>query len=194
MRFKQCCMVVMNPTTTTRAPFSGYGPVLDIDLNIENDLNIPDPENPINDIDLAGGQVVNRPEFAAVTAEEEEKEEEEDTEPGTSFLSLCSAAALQSSDLAAHPEDCTKFISCQRGAGGEGWLTTVRECSPGLVWDTDTNQCNYRQKVARCQTGQSRTTNLTASQPARYLLMSVGICQSVFTRSERESHEGVLPH
>ena len=94
----------------------------------------------------------------------------------------------------AHPEDCSKFISCQRGAGGEGWLTTVRECSPGLVWDTDTNQCNYRQKVARCQTGQSRTTNLTASQPARYLLMSVGICQSVFTRSERESHEGVLPH
>ena len=71
-------MVVMNPTTTTRAPFSGYGPVLDIDLNIENDLNIPDPENPINDIDLAGGQVVNRPEFAAVTAEEEEEEEEQE--------------------------------------------------------------------------------------------------------------------
>ena len=153
MRFKQCCMVVMNPTTTTPAPLSGYGPVIDIDLNIENDLNIPNPENPIDDIDLAGGQFVNKPDLAAVTAEEEE-EEEEDEEPGDRFLELCSAAAKSSSDMAAHPDDCTKFISCQAGPGDQDWLATVMECSHGLVWDTEINQCNYRQNVPRCQPGQ----------------------------------------
>ena len=146
MRFKQCCMVVMNPTTTHRPPVSNYGPgPIDIDLNIESDLNIPDLENPIDDIDIGEGQVVNRPEVAASTAE---------VEPGSAFLELCSAAALKSSDMAAHPEDCSKFLSCQRGGEG-GWLATVRECSHGTVWDPAINQCNYRQNVPSCQAGAS---------------------------------------
>ena len=49
---------------TSRSPFSGYGPgpdppkpEIDIDIDIENDLNIPDLENPNEDIDLGDGQV-----------------------------------------------------------------------------------------------------------------------------------------
>ena len=128
MRFKQCCMVVMNPTTTHRPSISNYGPgPIDIDLNIESDLNIPDLENPIDDIE---------------------------EEPGSTFLLLCSESALKSLDMAALPEDCSKFLSCQRGGEG-GWLATVRECSHGTVWDPEINQCNYRQNGPICQAGRS---------------------------------------
>ena len=48
----------------SRSPFIGYGPgpdppkpEIDIDIDIENDLNIPDLENPNEDIDLGDGQV-----------------------------------------------------------------------------------------------------------------------------------------
>ena len=34
----------------------------EIDIDIENDLNLGDPDNPIDDIDLGDGQIVNRPE------------------------------------------------------------------------------------------------------------------------------------
>ena len=131
---------------------SGYGPALDIDLDIENDLNIPDLDNPIDDIDLGNGQVVNRPELAAATADLEEEDE-----PDTAFVALCEAALLRSEEEVAHPADCTKFLSCQHGlleSSGARVLVTVRDCSPGTVWDTETNRCNHRNNVPRCQTGQ----------------------------------------
>ena len=131
---------------------SGYGPAIDIDLDIENDLNIPDLDNPIDDIDLGNGQVVNRPSLAAATAEEEEEEEDQ---PDSAFTALCSAALGRSEEEVAHPRDCSKFLSCQPGgSSGVEVLVTVRDCGPGTVWDTQTNRCNHRSNVPRCQTGQ----------------------------------------
>merc|ERR1712013_603045 len=59
-RFSQCCMQVMTWTPTTQRPSAGYGPA-EIDIDIETDLDLPTLENPIDDIDLAGGQSVHRP-------------------------------------------------------------------------------------------------------------------------------------
>ena len=77
-----------------RSPFSGYGPgpdppkpEIDIDIDIENDLNIPDLENPNEDIDLGDGQVVNRPQ---------------------DLVRICDNAARKGSDAAAHPTDCER--------------------------------------------------------------------------------------
>ena len=159
----------MDPTTTTRRwddriddilgiwvnvsticrPFSGYGPPEEEEIDIElpdNDLNIPNQENPIDDIDLADGQVVSRPDVAAVEAEQE-------TDVGRDFMRLCSDAADRGTDVAPHPQDCDKFILCQRGDRSGTWIATVRDCSPGTVFDQEINQCNFRDKVARCQTG-----------------------------------------
>ena len=79
---------------TSRSPFSGYGPgpdppkpEIDIDIDIENDLNIPDLENPNEDIDLGDGQVVNRPQ---------------------DLVRICDNAARKGSDAAAHPTDCER--------------------------------------------------------------------------------------
>ena len=95
----------------SRSPFIGYGPgpdppkpEIDIDIDIENDLNIPDLENPNEDIDLGDGQVscdwwrtghvttvigqvVNRPQ---------------------DLVRLCDNAARKGSDAAAHPTDCER--------------------------------------------------------------------------------------
>ena len=125
---------------------SGYGPAIDIDLDIENDLNIPDLDNPIDDIDLGNGQVVNRPELAAATAEEEE-------EPDSDLEALCEAALARSEEETAHPGDCSKFLSCQPG-GHTGVLVTVRDCSPGTVWDSEIARCNHRSNVPSCHSGQ----------------------------------------
>ena len=131
---------------------SGYGPAIDIDLDIENDLNIPDLDNPIDDIDLGNGQVVNRPDLAAATAEEEDEEEQE--EPGSALMAACEAALQRSEEEVAHPTDCTKFLSCQAGgSSGVAVLVTVRDCSPGTVWDPDINRCNHRSNVPSCQPG-----------------------------------------
>ena len=129
-------------------PFSGYGPPEDEEIDIElpdNDLNLPDPENPIDDIDLADGQVVNRPAVAAVEAE---------PDVGRDLVRLCSDASERGSDVAPHPRHCDKFISCQRGTRSGTWLATVRDCSPGTVYDQTINQCNFRDRVVGCQTGQ----------------------------------------
>ena len=128
---------------------SGYGPAIDIDLDIENDLNIPDLDNPIDDIDLGNGQVVNRPDLAAATAEEEEDE------PGSTLMALCEAALQRSEEEVGHPADCSKFLSCQRGgSSGVKILVTARDCSPGTVWDPARHQCNHRSNVPTCQSGQ----------------------------------------
>ena len=133
----------------SRPVISGYGPAIDIDLDIENDLNIPDLDNPIDDIDLGNGQVVNRPDLAAATAEEEEEE------LGSTLMALCEAALERSEEEVGHPADCSKFLSCQAGgSSGVAVLVTVRDCSPGTVWDTTRRQCNHRINVPSCQPGQ----------------------------------------
>ena len=133
-------MLVMNWQATTHRPVisGGYGPAEpEIDIDIENDLNLPNIENPIDDIDLGDGQSVNRPGVSPVIAEIDPEE-------------LCSGAS-QSSDLVAHPTDCSKYISCQPGGGK--WLLNIRDCSPGTVFDTQIYQCKFRRNVPRCQTG-----------------------------------------
>jgi len=136
-RFSQCCMLVMTPTTHSPVSSGGYGPAEpQIDIEIENDLDLPSLESPIDDIDLAGGQSIHRPGVSAVTSEQD-------------LAQLCSQAAT---DLVPHPSDCARYLSCQPGTQG-GWIVTVRDCSPGTVFDTQINSCNYREAVPRCSTG-----------------------------------------
>ena len=133
-------MLVMNWQPTTHKPVisGGYGPAEpEIDIDIENDLDLPNLENPIDDIDLGDGQSVQRPGVSPVVVELDPEE-------------LCSGA---SSDLVPHPQDCSKYISCQPGGGK--WILNIRDCSPGTVFDTLNNQCNFRANVPRCQTGSS---------------------------------------
>ena len=131
-RFNQCCMLVMTWQPTTHRPVisGGYGPA-----EPEIDIDLGSLENPIDDIDLGDGQSVQRPGVSPVTSELDLEE-------------LCSQA---SSDLVPHPSNCSKYISCQPGGGK--WILNIRDCSPGTVFDTQTNQCNFRQNVPRCQTG-----------------------------------------
>jgi hypothetical protein len=42
-------------------------------------------------------------------------------------------------------------VGCQPGGGK--WILNIRDCSPGTVFDTQTNQCNFRQNVPRCHEG-----------------------------------------
>ena len=96
-------MKVMTWTPTTHRPASsaGYGPAEpEIDIDIENDLDLPNLENPIDDIDLAGGQSVHRP---GGRSDEQY------------LAQLCSQS---SSGLVAHPTHCEQYISCQQGGQG----------------------------------------------------------------------------
>jgi hypothetical protein len=139
-RFSQCCMLVMTWAPTTHSPVisGGYGPAEpEIDIEIENDLNLPSLENPIDDIDLAGGQSIHRPGLSAVTSE-------------LDLAQLCSQAAT---DMVPHPTDCARYLSCQPGRQGGEWIVTVRDCSPGTVFDTQINSCNFREAVPRCNSG-----------------------------------------
>ena len=131
-RFNQCCMLVMTWQPTTHRPVisGGYGPA-----EPEIDIDLGSLENPIDDIDLGDGQSVQRPGVSPVTSE----------------IDLAELCSQSSSDLVAHPSDCSKYISCQPGGGK--WILNIRDCSPGTVFDTQTNQCNFRQNVPRCQTG-----------------------------------------
>ena len=63
---------------------------------------------------------------------------------------LCSQAGT---DMLAHPTDCAQYLSCQPGMQGGEWIVTVRDCSPGTVFDTQINSCNFREAVPRCNTG-----------------------------------------
>ena len=128
-------MQVMTWTpTTTHRPSAGYGPA-EIDIDIETDLDLPTLENPIDDIDLAGGQSVHRPGARSDLSQ------------------LCSQS---SSGLVSHPEHCSQYISCQQGQGGE-WLANIQDCSPGTVWDNSLQRCNFRRNVPRCNKGNNST-------------------------------------
>jgi hypothetical protein len=132
-RFNQCCMLVMTwqqPTTHRPVISGGYGPA-----EPEIDIDLGSLENPIDDIDLGDGQSVQRPGVSPVISE-------------IDLAELCSQA---SSDLVPHPTDCSKYISCQ--PRGDKWILNIRDCSPGTVFDTQNNQCNFRQNVPRCQAG-----------------------------------------
>ena len=117
MRFKRCCMVVMGPQTTTHRPLGGYGPPEEEkqeipDIFLEEDLNIPNLENPIEDVDLGDGTMVFRPETAPVLVELDSD-------------SLCSTAT-STSYLVANPEQCSTYFSCQSaGPGMFDYLATV---------------------------------------------------------------------
>ena len=133
-------MLLMAWQVTTHTPVisGGYGPVEpEIDIDIENDLDIPNLENPIDDIDLGDGQSIKRPGASPVVAELDPDQ-------------LCSGEG----DLVSHPSDCSKYISCQPGTGGETWIINIRHCSPGTVFDSSISQCNFRRNVPRCITGQ----------------------------------------
>ena len=132
-------MLVMNWQATTHRPVisGGYGPAeQEIDIDIENDLDLPNLENPIDDIDLGDGQSVQRPGVSPVSSE-------------LDLAELCSQSPL---DLVAHPVHCSQYIQCQP-AGRGTWITNIKDCSPGTVFDTQTSQCDFRQNVPRCQTG-----------------------------------------
>ena len=53
------------PTASPEPPSGGYGPIEEeipeIDIDIETDIDIPNLENPIDDIDLGNGTGVHRP-------------------------------------------------------------------------------------------------------------------------------------
>ena len=131
-RFTQCCMQVMTPPPATSSPQTGgYGPPEpEIDIDIENDLNIPDLENPIDDIDLGDGQSIQRPD-------------------GRRISELCSES---NTGLLAHASDCSKYLACQPGPNSS-WMLTTRSCSPGTVFDSTTGQCDFRRNVKSCQEG-----------------------------------------
>ena len=144
-RFSQCCMQVMTWTPTTQRPSAGYGPA-EIDIDIETDLDLPTLENPIDDIDLAGGQSVHRPGARSDLSQ------------------LCSQS---SSGLVSHPEHCSQYISCQQGQGGE-WLVNIQDCSPGTVWDDTQHRCDFRRNVPRCNTGKIFTIHMAVSNKRQY--------------------------
>lgn len=141
MRFKRCCMVVMGPQTTTHRPIGGYGPPEDEkpevpDIFLEEDLNIPNLENPIEDVDLGDGTMVFRPETSAVVAEIDSD-------------SVCETAT-SSSYLVANPEHCSTYFSCQSSGPGK-WIANRKTCSSGTVFNPAVSACDYPQNVAgRC--------------------------------------------
>jgi len=141
MRFKRCCMVVMGPQTTTHRPLGGYGPPEEEkqeipDIFLEEDLNIPNLENPIEDVDLGDGTMVFRPETAPVVVEVDSD-------------SLCSTAT-STSYLVANPEQCSTYFSCQSAGPGK-WIANKKTCSSGTVFNPLVSACDYPQNVAgRC--------------------------------------------
>ena len=54
-----------------------------------------------------------------------------------------------------------RWVSCQAGARSGSWIATVRSCSPGTVFDEKLNRCNFRAKVARCQSGETPCSDLS---------------------------------
>ena len=82
-------------------------------------------------------------------------QESDDDNLDQDYLSICLDASARLTDMAPHPHDCTKFIACQAGSRAGSWIATVRECSPGTVFDEKISRCNFRDNVTRCQTGES---------------------------------------
>ena len=142
MRFKRCCMLVMGPQTTTHRPIGGYGPPEEEekpevpDIFLEEDLNIPNLENPIEDVDLGDGTMVFRPETSPVVAEVDSD-------------AIC-ASATSTSYLVENPSHCSTYFSCQSSGGGR-WIANRKTCSSGTVFNPAVKACDYPQNVnGRC--------------------------------------------
>ena len=147
MRFKACCMEVMGPQTTTHRPSGGYGPQQPEkqeipDIFLEEDLDIPNQENPIEDVDLGDGQMIFRPDTAAVEAEVDEE-------------TLCSSAT-STSYLVENPTDCSRYFSCQ-SAGPGRWIANPKRCAQGTVFgpgQAPGGKCDFAENVSgRCHSG-----------------------------------------
>ena len=145
-----------------RPSFGGYGPQEpeepvkpEIDIDIENDLNLGDPDNPIDDIDLGDGQIINRPENVIKKKQSPSRFQHQRDAEEPDMVSLCSKARRRGADTAPHPRHCDKFVACQPGTRAGSWIATVRDCSPGTVFDERINRCNFRENVPRCGKGES---------------------------------------
>ena len=134
-------MLVMGPQTTTHRPIGGYGPPEEEkpevpDIFLEEDLNIPNLENPIEDVDLGDGTMVFRPETSAVVAEFDSD-------------AVC-ASATSTSYLVENPSHCSTYFSCQSSGPGK-WIANRKTCSSGTVFNPAVKACDYPQNVdGRC--------------------------------------------
>eukprot|EP00094_Tigriopus_californicus_P008215 TCALIF_07911-PA protein Name:"Similar to Nid2 Nidogen-2 (Rattus norvegicus)" AED:0.21 eAED:0.21 QI:0/1/0.77/1/0.87/1/9/315/2645 len=66
--------------------------------------------------------------------------------------------------LVPHPEDCTKFYSCQSLGIGKGWIAHLMDCPETTGFDDQLRICNFIRVLPRCQKGESR-----AFQPYQFL-------------------------
>ena len=131
-----------------RPSLSGYGPGRqsvkpEIDIEIENDLNTGSPDRPGQDTDHTAHVSHHQSGDTGDTGDQD-------------MVRICSAAARRGSDTAPHPRSCDQFLLCQASPRSGAWIATVRKCGGGTVFDERINQCNFRDKVPRCNKGESR--------------------------------------
>ena len=55
--------------------------------------------------------------------------------------------------LVPHPEDCTKFYSCQNLGWKGGWIAHLMDCPPTTGFDVNLRICNYIKALPRCSRG-----------------------------------------
>ena len=55
--------------------------------------------------------------------------------------------------LVPHPEDCTKFYSCQNLGWRGGYIAHLMDCPPTTGFDTKLRICNYIRALPRCNKG-----------------------------------------
>ena len=55
--------------------------------------------------------------------------------------------------LVPHPDDCTKFYSCQTLGVGRGWIAHLMSCPETTGFDTALRICNFIRMLPRCQAG-----------------------------------------
>merc|ERR1712223_716287 len=58
--------------------------------------------------------------------------------------------------LVPHPEDCTKFYSCQNLGWRGGYIAHLMDCPPTTGFDTKLRICNYIRALPRCNKEQER--------------------------------------
>ena len=57
--------------------------------------------------------------------------------------------------LVPHPEDCTKFYSCQSvGRRGKQWIAHLMDCPESTGFDTNLRICNFIMALPRCRDGE----------------------------------------
>eukprot|EP00095_Tigriopus_kingsejongensis_P008228 maker-scaffold591_size129331-snap-gene-0.18 protein:Tk08228 transcript:maker-scaffold591_size129331-snap-gene-0.18-mRNA-1 annotation:"hypothetical protein LOTGIDRAFT_231422" len=77
--------------------------------------------------------------------------------PPTADFEICSGVAANPQNyLVPHPEDCTKFFSCQSLGIGRGWIAHLMDCPETTGFDDQLRICNFISVLPRCQKGQSR--------------------------------------